>query len=149
MTKQARHFAIKNILTTMDVRSQDHLRRELQKRGFRVTQATLSRDLKELGVSRGSNGHVVRYTLQPGAEVEILRPVVAAEVISIVANESVVVVRTLPGCANTIGEFIDVQNHPGIIGTLAGDNTLLVIPEARTKVPQIVKYLKDKLIEGT
>ena len=59
-----------------------------------------------------------------------------------------IVVRTLPGCANTVGEFLDTQNNPGIIGTLAGDNTLLVIPESQKKTKELLTFLKDKLIEG-
>ena len=148
MSKQARHFAIKEIISTREIRSQEELRLELEKRGIAVTQATLSRDLRDLGVGRGMAGHGLKYLMQPEAEVKILRPVVGAEVLSIGANESTIVIRTLPGCANSVGEYVDVQNHPGIIGTLAGDNAVLVIPASEKNVKDIVQYLKAKLIEG-
>lgn len=146
--KQARQFAIKEIIGTSPVSSQDELRLELRKRGFRVTQATLSRDLTELGVGRVASGNGARYMLHPASEVQILRPLVGAEVLSIGSNESVIVVRTLPGCANAVGEFLDSVNDPDIIGTIAGDNTLLVIPASQRKTKQVMVFLKHKLIGG-
>ena len=148
MTKQARQFAIKEIIGTGPVSSQDKLRLELRRRGFRVTQATLSRDLKELGVGRAPSGNGARYFLRPAAEVQVLRPLVGAEVLSISSNESVIVVHTLPGCANAVGEFLDSLNSGEIIGTIAGDNTLLIIPQSRRKTGQVMKFLREKLIEG-
>lgn len=146
--KQTRHFTIKEIIETIPIASQDELRLELKRRGVKVTQATLSRDLKDLGVSRVISGDRARYALHLGGDARILRPLVGAEVVSIVANESLIVIRTLPGCANTVGEFIDVQKHPHIIGTVAGDNTLLVIPRSQKKTKQVVDFLKQRLIEG-
>ncbi|MGB2960032.1 MAG: arginine repressor [Bacteroidota bacterium] len=148
MSKQARHFAIKEIISTQEIRSQEDLRLQLKGRGIDVTQATLSRDLRDLGVGRGLAGQGLKYLMQPEAEVKILRPIVGAEVLSIGANESTIVIRTLPGCANSVGEYVDIQNHPGIIGTLAGDNAVLVIPASTESVEEIVHYLKAKLIEG-
>jgi len=148
MTKLARHFAIKEILSTRQIASQDALRLELRKKGFAVTQATLSRDLKELGVGRISSGEGAHYMLQAEAEVQILRPVVGAQVISMKANESLIVIRTLPGCANAVGEFVDAQNPDDIIGTIAGDNTLLVIPQSHHRTKHIMEFLRKKLIEG-
>ncbi|MGA2624728.1 MAG: arginine repressor [Bacteroidota bacterium] len=148
MTKNARQFAIKEIISDKTVSNQDELRLELKKEGFTVTQATLSRDLRELGIGRAMSEEGMRYTIQSASEAQILRPLVGAEVISIHANESVIVVRTLPGCANTVGEFLDTQKNSDIIGTLAGDNTLLVIPQSQKKTKQLLTFLKDKLIEG-
>ncbi len=148
MTKQARQFAIKEIISSGPVSSQDELRLELRKRGFKVTQATLSRDLKELGVGRVASGNGARYMLQLAAEVQILRPLVGAEVLSISANESVIVVHTLPGCANAVGEFLDSLKNPDVIGTIAGDNTLLVLPASQRKTKQVTVFLKEKLSEG-
>ena len=148
MDKNARQFAIKEIINTLPISNQDELRLELKRRRFSVTQATLSRDLNEIGVSRIASGDGARYVLQPDAEVNILRPLVSAEVLSISSNESLIVIRTLPGCANVIGEFLDAQKNPGIIGTLAGDNTLLVIPQSQKKTKQLITFLKEKLIEG-
>ncbi len=148
MTKVARHFAIREILSNRQIASQDALRVELRKKGFAVTQATLSRDLQELGVGRVSSGEGTHYVLQPEAEVQILRPVVGAQVLSMKANESLIVVRTLPGCANAVGEYLDAQNPGDIIGTIAGDNTLLVIPQSRHRTKHVMEFLRENLIEG-
>ncbi len=149
MSKHARQFAIREIISSMIVQSQDDLRIALKKRGFSTTQATLSRDMKELGVSRVMTGDKGRYVLAGNAaEAQILRPIVGSQVLSIKANESVIVVKTLPGCASAVGEFIDVDQHPGIIGTIAGDNTLLIIPQSRRQTHKVVEFLRTKLIEG-
>jgi transcriptional regulator of arginine metabolism len=148
MTKTARQFAVKEIISSRPIGTQEELRRELGKRGFRVTQATLSRDMHDLGVSRVAQNGNLRYALPPSAGMNALTPLVNAEVLSIDANESLIVVHTYPGCANTVGEFIDVRRHPDIIGTVAGDNTVLVVPSSVKKTLMIMGYLKQTLIEG-
>ncbi len=148
MDKQSRHYAIREIISAKPIASQDDLRVELRRRGCVVTQATLSRDMKDLGVVRVTTGEGSRYTLQPAAGTQALRPIVGAEVLAIVANENMIVVRTLPGCANTVGEFIDMQKHDAILGTVAGDNTLLVIPTSQRQTKNVVEFLKNKLIRG-
>jgi transcriptional regulator of arginine metabolism len=148
MSKQARQFAIKEVITEAAISSQDELRLKLKKHGFDVTQATLSRDLNELGVSWIATDNGGRYILQPAAEAKILRPIVGAEILSIVSNESTVVIKTLPGCANAVGEFIDVHKNPDIIGTIAGDNTLVIMPSSHQKTKSVMKFLKERLIES-
>jgi len=144
MTRHARHYAIKEIINRMPIANQGELLRELRKQKCRVTQATLSRDLQDIGIARWQG----RYVLQRPSEVQVLRPLVGAEVVSIDANETMIVVHTLPGCANTVGEFLDGLSPSDIIGTVAGDNTLLVIPRFQTKTKTVLQFLKDKLIEG-
>jgi transcriptional regulator of arginine metabolism len=144
MTKQQRHFIIKGIVSTGPVASQDDLRRQLRRHGCAVTQATLSRDINDIGIVRQGG----RYVLQVEQEVIALKPLVGAEVVSVAANELLIVVHTLPGCANTVGEFVDVQKNPDIIGTVAGDNTLLVIPRSHRKTQNVIEFLKHTLIEG-
>jgi transcriptional regulator of arginine metabolism len=148
MPKQSRHFAIREIIGGKSVASQDELRIELKKKGFDVTQATLSRDLKDLGVGRVALGDGMKYVLQPAAEAQILKPLVGAQVLSIRGNESMVVIKTLPGSANVIGEFLDALNSGNIIGTIAGDNTLLVIPKSHRETAHVAKFLREKLITG-
>ena len=147
MDKHSRHFAIKEIISNKVVGNQDDLRHELRKRNCAVTQATLSRDLKELGVSRVSTGETMKYVLQLAAETQILRPLVGAQIMSIRSNENMIVVKTLPGSASVVGEFLDTLGTADIIGTIAGDNTLLVIPLSQRKTHQVLEFLKAKLIE--
>lgn len=148
MSKTARHFAIKEIIGSTAVASQDELRLEMKRKGFDVTQATLSRDLKEMGVARVSSGEGIHYILQPAGELKILRPLVGAQVLSIVASETLIIVKTLPGSANVVGEFVDTLHPVDIIGTIAGDNTLLVIPQSQRKTSRVFQFLKQQLIEG-
>jgi len=148
MTKTARQFAIKEILATRTITSQEDLRRELGKRAFRVTQATLSRDIKELGVSRIARNGTLRYSIPSESDSNALRPIVGAEVVGLDANEFLIVVHTLPGAAHTVGEYVDVQQADDILGTVAGDNTLLVIPVSAAKTRTVLTYLKHILIEG-
>ncbi|MBP1654657.1 MAG: Arginine repressor, partial [Bacteroidetes bacterium] len=82
MNKQGRLFAIREIISTVGVRNQEELRRHLGKRGFRVTQATLSRDMRDLGVGKVASGEGIRYMLPADAEAQTLRPIVGAEVLS-------------------------------------------------------------------
>jgi len=146
--KSQRQFTIKELISAKPIGSQDELRLELKKKGFKVTQATLSRDLQELGVARLPSDDGFRYALQPGASAAILRPAVTTEIITITANESMIVVRTLPGCANVVGEVVDTLRNPDIIGTVAGDNTLLIIPSSIRKTKKVIEFLKDNLVKG-
>ncbi len=148
MKKSERQFTIKEIITTKHISNQDELRIEMKRRGCDVTQATLSRDIQELGIARVASGEGSRYILQTASEAQILRPMVGAEVVSIRANESMVVVNTLPACANVVGEFIDTQQNPDIIGTLAGDNTVLIVPVSQSKTKSVLHFLKEILIKG-
>ena len=148
MAKQARQFTIREIIGSKPVASQDELRIELKKRGISVTQATLSRDLKKLGVGRVASGEGFHYVLQPAGEVQILGPLVGAQVLSIHGNESMIVVKTLPGSASVIGEFLDSLGSDDVIGTIAGDNTLLVIPQSHKSTKKVLEFLREKLIEG-
>lgn len=145
MSKTARHVAIKEILTARAITSQEDLKRELDRRGYRVTQATLSRDMKELGVNWVARGGLQQYVLPTGPEMAALRPIVGAEVTGINANESLIVVHTIPGAAHTVGEFVDVQHNRDIIGTVAGDNTLLVIPGSARVTKNVVSWLRQVL----
>ena len=146
--KNNRHFAIKEILEKNAIPNQEKLRVELKKKGFKVTQATLSRDLKELGVSRFNSSNGSKYVSQKNEPVKALGAFIAGEVVSIKSNQCSIVIATLPGCASVIGEFIDIQRNPEIIGTIAGDNTLLIIPASVKKISQIKSFLKKILIEG-
>jgi transcriptional regulator of arginine metabolism len=146
--KPRRQFAIKEILHAGATANQEDLRRHLARRGFKTTQATLSRDLKELGVARFMDRGRLRYTFPDASEASALKPIVGAEIRAIDFNEGLIVIHTLPGAAHTVGEYIDVQNHRDIIGTVAGDNTLLVVPRSHSLVRAVVKFLKHKLIEG-
>jgi len=145
MTKTARQAAIRELLGAQAISSQDELKRGLEARGFRVTQGTLSRDLKELGVNRAVRNGEHRYELPQESDAAALRALVGAGVTGLAANESLIVLHTLPGAAHSVGEFIDVQQNGDIIGTVAGDNTLLVIPAAARRTRAVTAWLREVL----
>ena len=147
MKKQQRQFAIKQIITHQVISSQDELCQALQKAGVNVTQATLSRDMKDLGIARVSTGHGVRYVLHVESEERRLAPLIGYEIESIDSNESMIVIKTLPGRAQGVAEIIDSMHHPAVLGTLAGDNTIFVTPSAVAKIDEILKLLKQIMSE--
>jgi len=148
MNRTERLYEVRKIIAAGTVNTQEGLRRELERQGCSVTQATLSRDLKDLGASwiQGPGGG--RYTLTSPGTVPPLRTLLGPTVTDIAANETLVLVRTQPGAAGTVAEFLDSQRLPGILGTVAGDNTVLVIPSSIRKLGALQKLLKEKLIAG-
>jgi transcriptional regulator of arginine metabolism len=147
MDKQNRQFAIKQIITHQVISSQDELCQALEKSGFAVTQATLSRDMKELGIARVNTAAGHRYILHVESEEHRLTSLIGYEIESIDANESMIVIKTLPGRAQGVAEIIDSVRHPAVLGTLAGDNTIFVTPSSVTKIAEIQKLLKNLMTQ--
>lgn len=141
--KQQRHMAIKEILGNHAIATQEELSLALKKAGFEVTQATLSRDLRELGVGRVNTPQGQRYVLQPEHEEQRLRKFLGYEIEGVRANEALIVVKTLPGRAQGVAEIIDSLHHPLVLGTLAGDNTILVTPSSVKRIPDVVRILRS------
>jgi transcriptional regulator of arginine metabolism len=147
VNKQGRHFAIRQIIATHAVANQDDLRQLLENEGFETTQATLSRDLKELGVGRVHTPGGMRYVLDSGSEENRLASLIAYEIEWIECNEALVIVRTLAGRASGVAEIIDGFRHPDILGTLAGDNTIFIAPRSVASIPTIVEDLR-RIVRG-
>jgi transcriptional regulator of arginine metabolism len=128
--KDQRHNAILELVGQGLVASQDELRRKLRRRGFAVTQATLSRDIHELKLSKGPSG----YTLMggSGATVEDNSPPSVAEMIEsfgmrVKQAMNQVVIGTVMGGAQPVAAALDYEAWPEVVGTLGGDDTVLVI----------------------
>jgi transcriptional regulator of arginine metabolism len=127
--KAARHDALKRIIRARAVGTQEELVKLLEAEGFRVTQATLSRDLAHLRairLARPDGGAI--YELDP-REVPRDDPNEMGDlVLAIADNDALSVVRTLTGAAPAVARAIDVARLPEILGTLAGDDTIFVTP---------------------
>lgn len=147
MNKANRQIAIKQIISEQVIASQEELCAALQKDGFEITQATLSRDLKELGVVRLNTPEGLRYLLNPLNEERRLQSFIGYEVEQISANEALAVVKTLPGRAQGVAEIIDSLHNPLILGTLAGDNTIFVTPTSVGKIDELVRLLRGLTME--
>jgi transcriptional regulator of arginine metabolism len=142
--KAARQEAIRRIIRAHAVSTQEELGQLLDREGYDVTQATLSRDLAWLGamrVSRPEGGTV--YGLQdappPSGEARLLE--LGEMILSVEDNELLVVMRTRPGSAPLVASAIDQARLPECLGTIAGDDTIFVAP-ARGKARAVSRKLK-------
>jgi len=126
--RDARRNQILHLIEKHEIRSQAALSEQLEKAGIEVNQATLSRDLRDLGVVKGKNGYELPTTVMansPGAA--SLWHTVNSWVLSATPAKNQLVLRTPPGGAQALGLAIDKSDLPEVIGTIAGDDTVLVI----------------------
>ena len=135
-SKNSRLDAIKIIISSKEVGSQEELLQELAKEGFRLTQATLSRDLKQLKVAKAAsmNGNYV-YVLPNNTMYKRMTEMLMHNgFISIEFSANLAVIKTRPGYASSLAYDIDNRNFDEILGTIAGDDTImLVIREGCTR----------------
>lgn len=129
--KGQRHVKIREIITNHEIETQDELVESLRAAGFHVTQATVSRDIKEL--------HLIKIPLDDGRykysmpadqrfnPMHRLRRALSDHFVSIDYTDNLVVMKCLPGTANTICALIDNLDWEGVMGTICGDDTILVI----------------------
>jgi transcriptional regulator of arginine metabolism len=128
--KSGRQAAILELIASHAIASQEELRQLLEERGLRVTQATLSRDLRELGVVRAFTDDGARYVLpeslaeEGNPHLDSLLPQLFSRIDGV---GELLVLHTLPSGAQPIAEAIDSQGWSEILGTLAGENTVLII----------------------
>ena len=150
--KVRRQEALVAILREQVIHSQEELRRALRQRGFRVTQATLSRDLKELRVPCVPTATGYRYALPDPEEAPSLAPapgrlqnVAALEATAVEANEVAIVIRTLPGRAPGVAVWLDGLHLPDVLATLAGDDAILVVPRRIDATPRLQRAIAAML----
>jgi transcriptional regulator of arginine metabolism len=142
--KTARHAAILELTGAYAIGSHEELRRQLAKRGVAVTQATLSRDLRELGLLRVPTDAGARYVL-PGTLADDSKPSLEALLpqlfASIAGVSELVVLHTVASGAQPISEAIDAENWPEVLGTVAGENTILVVCRSASARQAVVARL--------
>jgi transcriptional regulator of arginine metabolism len=147
MNKRHRQIAIQEIITAHAIASQEELAEHLRKRGIDATQATLSRDLAEMNVMRIRSGDIFRYAMRSDETEQSIKSLVWKEMLGAEANETVIVIRTLPGRASGVAMFIDSLRHPSVLGTIAGDDTVLVLPASIKKIHTTIRFVRDLLSE--
>ena len=129
--KRARQAEILNIIQTVDVETQEQLLDELKARGYSTTQATISRDIKELRLVKELSGGGYRYASSERkglADSDVrLRNIFKEGVTSVDLAQNIVVVRTMPGLASAAYSALDSMEIPGMVGSLAGDDTGILI----------------------
>jgi transcriptional regulator of arginine metabolism len=124
--KTSRHTAIKDLLVKTSVTSQDELRRKLAQRGIHVTQATLSRDIRDLHLVKTSTGYALPSDQDDDDVPEIAR-VMEDFALEVRQAQNQLVLLTITGCAAPVSAAIDHLEWPEVVGTIAGENTVLII----------------------
>jgi transcriptional regulator of arginine metabolism len=147
--KQVRHRAIRDLVAARPIRTQQELAAALRERGFRTTQATMSRDVAELGLVKAPRDGTQAYAL-PTRLVEAetsgedrLRTILRDLPIEIRAAGLLLVVRTLPGSAHAIAAALDRARWPEVAGSIAGDDTVFVACPDRAALQRAFARLRD------
>lgn len=145
-------IAIKSIISNREVGSQEELLQLLEAEDYTLTQATLSRDLKQLKVAKAANslGKYV-YTL-PDEKIlrventrRVSNPILGSSFVSLQFSGNIAVVRTLPGYASGMAYHIDNQDNDDILGTIAGDDTIMLVIREGVEHQTVSDYLSSIL----
>ena len=148
MTKSQRQHVLARLLGKQAVSSQTQLVDLLAAEGIVATQATVSRDLEDVGAVkvRDSSGDSVyaipEYPIERVAPPDHLRRVLGEWVVEVTASHNLVVLRTPPGSAHVVGSAVDRASLDGVIGTVAGDDTLFVVAAATTTGDEVATTLR-------
>lgn len=147
--RYSRQNKIIELIKNNEIDTQEKLASMLREAGYDVTQATVSRDIKELQLVKTlSSTGKYKYSINKSDDspvsdrfVKIFRETIT----SITSSGNIILVKTLSGCANAAGEAIDTSNFEHILGSIAGDNTLLLIADAPENVPEILEIFQKML----
>ena len=147
--RYARHQKILELINTHEIDTQERLAEKLRQAGFNVTQATVSRDIKELQLVKhaGPSGRSC-YTQSRVSDAPVserFRKILRETILSIDSAENIIVIKTLSGCANAAAEAIDTTNFPDIVGTIAGDNTIFMAISSREAVPSLMEQFHEMI----
>ena len=151
--KNSRMEALKMMISSMELGSQEEVLQALEKEGFKLTQATLSRDLKQLKVAKAAsmNGKYVYVLPNDTMYKRITRPRTAMEMLqssgflSISFSGNMGVIKTRPGYASSIAYNIDNSESTNIIGTIAGDDTIFIVIKEGSDKEDVVDDLRPIL----
>ena len=148
--KTQRQAKILEIVTTRDVETQEQLLEELQDAGFYSTQATISRDIKELRIVKELTSFgTYRYAISTNEVSNTfsgkLNTIFRECVISFDYAQNIIVVRTLPGLASAAGSAIDAMNLSTIVGSLAGDDTVMIVMRDTNAAASLCGEIKNLL----
>ena len=145
--KNARQQMILELIEKYDIDTQETLIDKLGEVGFVATQTTISRDIKQLKLVKGMTHKGTYKYIVPGVKstggAPVLNSALTDSVVKIEAAENIVVVKTLPGMANAIGVCIDSLQEECIVGSVAGDDTMLIV----VKSSELAKTLEAELKE--
>ena len=146
MTKVARQKAILDLLHRGPVESQEELQGFLAKRGFAAGQATLSRDIRELGLIKTPDGYAaVKSAVATEPVLPSVSRLVREFVVDVRLAQNLLVLKTSVGSAQPVAAAVDAEDWPEVVGTLAGDDTILVISQDNRSAQQLVRRIQGML----
>lgn len=148
--KSMRHNLILEIIDSRDIETQEELAEELKRRNVKVTQATVSRDIKELRLLKvlaegGKYKYATVERAEKGMSDRFIR-ILSEAVLSIEAAGNLIVIKTISASASAASEAIDSMKWPEVLGTIAGDNTMLIIARSESAVESLLQRF-DALIK--
>ena len=147
--KSKRHERILEIIAKEEIETQEELVDALVAEGFKVTQATVSRDIKDLRLTKVPDERGgYKYTAIAANESGItpkMRQLFVNAVISIQPANNIVVIKTLTGSANTIATVVDAINDSSVLGSVAGDDTIILVVASNSLVEGVVEKLNSLL----
>jgi|SRR5690554_2510662 transcriptional regulator of arginine metabolism len=147
MGRTSRQTKILEIISKKDIETQEELVAELKKVNFNVTQATVSRDIKELGLIKVlGESRKYKYALEKTGNSNIsvkLTNLFRESVISIDSANNLIVVKTLSGSANAAAVMVDKSGYDGVLGCIAGDDTFLIVCRNEEVVEKVLQKLHD------
>lgn len=148
--KGIRQFKIKEIITNNSIETQEELVEALRKSGMQVTQATVSRDMKELmlikvPVAEGKYIYSIPHDHQRQNPIHKLKRALLDNFVHIDFTENLVVMKCLPGTANSFGALLDSMEWQEIMGTICGDDTILIICRTKTQSSEVVERILELL----
>jgi len=140
--KPERQLKILEIISQKEIKTQEELSNELKKLGYNVTQATVSRDIKELRLiktasSTGGYKYATMEKTREGIE-ERLHKLFTSAVLSMQSANNIIVIKTISGSANTVAVVVDALKNPDIVGCVAGDDTILVVVSSTDAVQNVM-----------
>lgn len=145
--RYSRQNQILEIIANNDVETQDELQQLLNEAGYPVTQATISRDIKDLQLIKALSGSgKYKYTVSVNSDKPIsdrFINIFRETILSYNSAENLIIVKTLSGCGNAAGEAIDCLELKHVIGTVSGDNTMLIVVDTKENVPEILNMFEN------
>ena len=149
MSKALRHQRILDLVKAGQVSSQETLRALLERENFRVTQSTLSRDIKELELVKGADGYRLPSD-ENGASTSRhnLEKAISQYLLRCTAARNLVVVRTPAGHAHALAAAMDATELDGVLGTVAGDDTILLVTSDDESARQVAEFLMEVASRG-
>jgi transcriptional regulator of arginine metabolism len=143
--KALRHHRILELIAREPMVTQDEMVRRLLQQGLKVTQATLSRDIKELGLVKSADGYAAPGTMEDAAPTPSLSHLLREFVVDVREAQNLLVLKTPPGSAQPVARALDAESWPELVGTIAGDDTIVVISSSAKSCRQLGKRIREQM----